>query len=67
MNRLRHDDYLELFESAGHRIKVTLPDFDQNIREILESGKFQLNEKFSSKSEDVLAMTGSWMITQEKS
>jgi SAM-dependent methyltransferase len=65
MNRMRHDDYIMVFESVGHRILESQPDIDQHVQEILRSGKLNLNEKFSSKSENVLAIIGSWMITQK--
>ncbi|HQU32564.1 MAG: methyltransferase domain-containing protein [Planctomycetia bacterium] len=67
MNRLRHDDFIILFESAGHRILGSQTDMDLHTQEILRSGKLRLNDRFSSKPADVLAITGSWMITQKNS
>lgn len=64
MNRLRHDDFIMLFESVGHRILESQPDTDLHIKDILRSGSLRLNDRFGSKPEDVLAITGSWMITQ---
>ena len=65
MNRLRHDDFITLFESAGHRIVEAQPDIDRRSQELLISGNLRLNGRFSSKPEEVLAITGSWVITQK--
>jgi SAM-dependent methyltransferase len=63
MNRLRHDDYLDLFLSAGHRIRADLPDVDPALQTLLKSGKAQLDQRFADKSVDVLSMTGSWIVS----
>jgi SAM-dependent methyltransferase len=65
MNRLRHDDFLGLFESVGHRIIEAQPDLDQQSRKLLRTGDLRLNERFSSKPEEILAIRGAWMITQK--
>jgi hypothetical protein len=65
MNRLRHDDFITLFESVGHRIVEAQPDLDRQSQDLLRSGDLPLNEKFRSKPEQVLAIRGAWMITQK--
>lgn len=65
MNRLRHDDFIKLFESAGQRIITAKPKVDQRVQALLKSGKMPLNERFSSKTEEVLATVSAWMITQK--
>ena len=65
MNRLRHDDFANLFESVGHFILEVQPDVDQRSLELLRSGNLHLDERFSSKPEEVLATTGAWIITQK--
>lgn len=65
MNRLRHDDFITLFESVGHRIVEAEPDLDQRSRDLLIRRDLPLNERFRSKREDVLAIRGAWMITQK--
>src|SRR5262249_19297448 len=49
MNRLRHDDFITLFESVGHRIVEAQPDLDQRSRDLLTSRDLPLNERFRSK------------------
>ena len=66
MNRLRHDDFIVLFESAGHRILDSEPDVCQQLQKLLKRGDQPLHSRFSSKPEEVLATTGSWMVTQKK-
>ncbi len=65
VNRLRHDDFIALFESAGHRIVESQPDIDPRSRELLQSGKLHLNERFHSKPEEILSISRAWMITQK--
>jgi SAM-dependent methyltransferase len=67
MNRLRHDDFINLFEGVGHTIVQAQPSVDQRSRELLRNGSLKLNRRFSSKSEDVLAMTGAWIISRKNS
>jgi hypothetical protein len=65
MNRLRHDDFISLFESAGHRIVEAEPNIDQRSLELLRNRMLHLNERFKSKPAEVLAISGAWMITQK--
>jgi hypothetical protein len=65
MNRLRHDDFVSMFRSAGHRILVAEPDVDEKLLDLLRSGSLQLNERFKTKSEEVLSITGSWIVSQK--
>ena len=65
MNRLRHDDFINLFTSVNHSIVETQPNIDQRLKGLLRSGGVLLNERFSSKSEEVLATTGAWIISRK--
>lgn len=65
MNRLRHDDFLELFESAGHRILTNEASKDNHSIELLSQGTLPLNERFKNKSEEILSITDSWLVTQK--
>lgn len=64
MNRLRHDDFLTMFESVGHRIVLNIPDVDERSLDLLRFGSLQLNERFKSKSVDVLSIRSSWIVSQ---
>jgi len=65
-NRLRHDDFLSLFESVGQRVLGADPVTDQNVQNILATGKLKLDDRFRVKSKDVLAMTAAWIVTEKK-
>ncbi|MBT7900359.1 MAG: hypothetical protein HN601_05355 [Candidatus Marinimicrobia bacterium] len=65
MNRLRHDDYLGLFESAGQYILKSQPNTDQYLYKILTSGDLKLDKKFSSKSKDILTVNEAWFVSQK--
>lgn len=65
MNRLRHDDFINLFEFVGQRIIDVQPKTDKQLYELLNDESFQLDERFSSKSKDVLAITEAWIVSQK--
>lgn len=65
MNRLRHDDYLELFEAAGHRVLQADPDLNQRSLLALNSGEVQVSPRFKGKPPEILAMAGAWMVTEQ--
>jgi len=67
MNRLRHDDYLQLFQSVGHRLLGVQPDIRPGLRELLRQGTLVLDARFQSKPEEVLATTAAWIISQQES
>lgn len=64
MNRLRHDDFLSIFQSSGHRILACAPDVDELAAELLLSGDFQLDERFKDKSTEILSISGSWFVSK---
>lgn len=64
-NRLRHDDYLQLFESVGQRLLATEPDRNSKLAELVQSGALALDDRFKSKPADILSITGSWIITEK--
>ncbi len=69
MNRLRVDDICGLFKSAGHTLLMQDTNRgtgkDEAILELLRSGRLKLDQQFAEKSEDVLATTSSWIISQK--
>lgn len=65
MNRLRHDDYISLFRDAGHHILDTRPDVEPHLQEMLRGGGFPLDQRFKTKTEEVLATTGAWIVSKK--
>lgn len=64
MNRLRHDDYIRLFQSAGHRVLAVDPDVDPTALDLLRSGAFPLNHRFQDKQEYILSIRAAWIVSQ---
>ena len=62
-NRLRHDDFISLFQSVGHRVLVAKPSIDRRSQKILRSGIFPLRERFNTKSEEILSISDAWIVT----
>jgi SAM-dependent methyltransferase len=65
MNRLRHDDFINLFQDSNHHILINEPTKDDNLLSVIESSNFVLSEKFKHKSKDVISTTSSWFISKK--
>lgn len=65
MNRLRHDDFLALFENVGHQVVAAEPNIDRRSEELLKTKGLSLNNKFKSKTQEVLAISGAWILTEK--
>jgi len=66
MNRLRHDDYLTLFENSRQRILKHEPIKDQRAEELLRTNDFILNDRFRLKPKEILAIVGAWIVTEKR-
>ena len=66
MNRLRHDDYLQLFKSADQDILLEQGSRDIQAVELLNLGKITLNNRFLNKTKDVLSIIGAWIISRKQ-
>lgn len=66
MNRLRHDDFLALFDSNGHRILATDPAVDTASLALLNDGRLHVDARFGGKAAEVLATTASWIISSKQ-
>lgn len=64
MNRLRHDDFVALFEAAGLRTLLDMPHTNERVLALLRSGAFPLHARYQDKSEAMLAVTGAWIVSQ---
>lgn len=64
MNRLRHDDFLSIFQSSGHQILACAPDVDDLALQLLQSGEFRLDERFKDKPTDILAISAAWFVSR---
>ncbi|GAB6098056.1 hypothetical protein JCM14469_43110 [Desulfatiferula olefinivorans] len=66
MNRLRHDDFIEIFESAGQCIIKDYPTKDPGLLDLLNNGTLKLDRRFNSKSKDIITITDAWFISKKK-
>jgi len=65
MNRLRHDDFLNIFKSVGHHILLNRPTLNEQVTELLITGALRLNEKYQTKPENILSIVNSWIVSQQ--
>ena len=65
MNRLRHDDFLGMFEEARHAVVDCEPVLDPEALALLRSGRLPLYGRFAGKPEDTLAIKSSWLVSRK--
>jgi len=65
MNRLRHDDFMSIVQSAGHRVLEMELDRDQRSQELVRTGAIKLNARFRAKPQEILAIIGSWIVSEK--
>ncbi|NOT85208.1 MAG: methyltransferase domain-containing protein [Methylococcaceae bacterium] len=65
MNRMRHDDFLKLFQSAGQSLLVENPVLNQDCLTLLNNQRLPLDMQFKEKSIAVLAISGAWIASKK--
>lgn len=65
MNRLRHDDFINLFQGVGHSILQIEPFKDQRSQELLIHGDLQLYDRFKKKPREIISIRSAWFITKQ--
>ena len=65
MNRLRHDDFIAIFATAGHRILLSVTDINKESEALLENELIKLDNRCKSKSRNVLSIIGSWIVSKK--
>ncbi|MGD1862379.1 MAG: hypothetical protein ACFB0E_20725 [Leptolyngbyaceae cyanobacterium] len=65
MNRLRHDDFINLIEEANQDILRVELEVDSHSLDNLEDESFKLNQRFSSKSKEILGISSAWIISSK--
>lgn len=64
VNRLRHDDFINLFKSVGHKIISTTTSINENVKLQIDTGALQLDQRFEDKSTEILSIPFSWIISR---
>jgi SAM-dependent methyltransferase len=65
VNRLRHEDFIKLFEELGHDIVYMEADADESVKKLLDNG-VELDEKYKSMSKDTLSIMSAWFVSRLK-
>ncbi len=65
MNRLRHDDFINIFLKCDHRILVNETNTNQTIYELLKKNSIKLDSRFKNKSIEVNSILRARLITQK--
>jgi hypothetical protein len=66
MNRLRHDDFLALFESVRHSVLAVEPTVDAPSLQLLRNGGLTVDAQFGGKTDEVLATTEAWIVSARR-
>ncbi len=64
MNRLRLDDFQEIYDRAGQQVVEQVASPDASTRERLARGEPPLAPPFAGKSREVLATLNAWMVSR---
>ena len=67
VNRLRHDDFITLFQSVGHHILAAETCMDRRSQKILRNGNLKLAERFKKKSEEILSVSDALIVSRKRS
>jgi SAM-dependent methyltransferase len=65
VNRMRHEDFIKLFEYLGHDIVYMETGADESIKKLLDNG-VELDEKYKSMSKDTLSIMNAWFVSRLK-
>jgi SAM-dependent methyltransferase len=63
VNRMRHGDFLRLFEELGHEIIYMEAPQDESVKRLLDGGLVKLDKKYQSMDKDMLSIMGAWFVT----
>ena len=66
-NRLRHDDFIDIFQKKNHLILETKTNLYEPSIDLLSSGTSSVNERFSEKSREIIMTLNAWIITKKSS
>lgn len=64
MNRMRHDDFIGLFNSIGQKIVFQEARIDSQADKLLNDSGIMLDKKFKDKPQKILNIIDSWWITE---
>ena len=65
VNRLRHDDFINLFQSVGHHILAAETCIDRRSQKILRKGILKLDERFNKKPEEILSVSDALVASRK--
>ncbi|MDQ8186290.1 methyltransferase domain-containing protein [Pelagicoccus sp. SDUM812002] len=66
MNRLRHDDYIELFTSNSIKPVSVYPTEDKRSLRLLQSGEITPDNRFHEKTNETLSIRGASIIARKE-
>jgi SAM-dependent methyltransferase len=65
VNRLRHQDFIKMFEELGHDIVYVETIADENVKKLLDNG-VELDEKYKFMPKETLSIMNAWFVTRLK-
>lgn len=63
MNRMRHDDFISLYQSASLHIIESRPSTDKCSQDLLKNKSLLLYDTFKLKRADILAIKHAWIVS----
>jgi hypothetical protein len=65
MNRLRIDDYQELFRQSGQTVLSIESKIDPRALKVLQDGSLTVDGRFRGKSPEAMATVASWIVSEK--
>jgi SAM-dependent methyltransferase len=65
-NRLRHDDFMELFSKAGYEFLKIKTFKNKDAEEALKNGRVELEKRFQGKDRETLSITQAWFAARKR-
>lgn len=66
-NRLRVDDFEELYKQLNHKVLSIETNIDGAIQEALNKKVFKINDRFGKKLDGILIVRNAWFVSQKPS
>lgn len=64
MNRLRHDDYMQLYKEANREIIVEEKFYNEKVTALIDSKGMPIDARFASKPDDILKVVEGFVISK---
>lgn len=66
MNRLRHDDFLNLFKLVNHELLAVETYLDERSLKVINNGTLEVVSPFNMKPDEIICILNAWIVSTKK-